>query len=223
MDREERKIKELLSRMEPGKGPCPELDELTALLEGGLNPGEEEKVREHLSSCVNCRELARIGLELEDEVLGPASEKALLRAKTLFEPGLAQRAGRFLAGLVSGPREAVELKPAFSFRGNVAAKAAQGLAGYFQEFGSYRAEIEVEQIGEDQWQVLVWVFDRESKKPARGIRVSLRNRERELESLMVERGRAVFEPLPAGPYRMEFQKQGKVLAGILIRMKGEGK
>jgi len=226
MDREERKIKELMSPVKSIAGKCPDLSELSALVDGTLEPEAEEKIREHLANCANCLEMMRINLELEEEVPGSVPERLAVRAKSLFRPNFIRQAINVFGGILKGRAETLEpssLRPAFAFRGAIPAKAALGLSGYFQEFGPYRAEIEVEQTSENKWQVLVWGEDKASKKPARGIRVSINNKERELESLILEKGRAVFELLPAGEYQVEFWKQGKKLAGIIIRMKGEGK
>jgi len=226
MDREERKMKEILSGIKLRQQGCPELEELNALIEGTLSDSEAERIREHLANCSDCLEKVRIEFLLEEEDLIPVPLKALEQAKSLFHPGVFRGAVNFIWNLFRAGEESRKLlpfKPAFAFRGAHPAKASQGLSGYLQEFGNYRAEVEVEQVNGQQWQVFVWVEQKDNRKPARGIRVSLMSQERELESLMLDRGRAVFEPVPAGEYRLSFQKLGKSIGGLIIRMKEEEK
>ncbi len=226
MDRDERKIKGLLSSEKSILEKCPDLSELASLIDCSLPPESEDKVREHLSNCSTCQELVRLSLELGEEVPGSVPERALAKAVSVFCPTTGQRALQFLKSIFKGRTaspESLALSPAFVFRGAIPARAALGLSGYFQEFGPYRAEIETEQVGEGNWQVRVWVEEKGRKKFARGIRVSINNKDRELESLILDKGGAVFELVPTGAYQVEFWKQGKRLAGIIIRLKGEVK
>lgn len=238
MDREDIKIKEILKKLRTesfmaSKSPsninqqgCPDLAELSALMDGLLSSEEAESIKAHLADCPVCQELMKIALEIREEPPSLIPAKILDKAKSLFKPGLFQRLNNFWeqirrrATRVPGLSE---LRPALSLRGIALMKTQLETSRYFQVFGDYQAEVEVVEVEENKWQVSLLVKEKRGQKPARGIRISIRNYFRELESLMLDQGRVVFEPVPPGEYQLEFRKQGKILAGLLIRMKGERK
>jgi len=215
----ERKVKELLSRPGAEKDPCPSELELAGLIEGTLSAPDEERVKAHLARCPQCLEAVRLGLALEDEPAGPVPESALNRARSVFKPSLGKRLGLFIIGLFSPVRAGV---PSFAVRGAELA-GATGLSGYVKDLGPFRCEVEVEKAHDDRFSVVVWIYERDSKKTVSGLRVSLMEQSRELESLVLEKGRAVFEPVPAGAYLLKVSRGQEMLGGLMVRIKGGGK
>lgn len=225
MDSLEKKIKELINQSGAEKQACPSELELCALIEGTLEPEDEVRAKGHLSQCPICFELVRISLDLEENGYRPAPETALQKAKSLFSPDLASRARRFFSGIFSaqtGQGGVPGLTPAFAVRGSELAQSV-GLSSYVKDMGPYRAEVEVEKNPDDSYQLRVWVYDRKTRNTVSGMRASLSNRHQELESLVIEKGRAIFEPVPEGEYLLKISHQALFLGGIVIRMKGEGK
>ena len=221
MDSLEKKIKKLISHPGAAKEACPDALDLCALIEGTLAPEDELRVKSHLCQCADCFELVRINLDLEENEIGAVPLSALEKARSIFSPTLFQRARQFFAG--AGNREyAGGLAPAFAVRGSELAHST-GLSSHVKDLGPYRAEVEVEKNLDDSYQIRVWVYDRSTKKTVSGMRASLRDQDRELESLVIEKGRALFEPVPDGEYLLKISHQAMFLGGIVISLKGEGK
>ena len=218
MDSFERKIKNLLKLA--GKKPtCPSEFELASLLDGVLSPDDELKVATHLARCEKCRELVGMIIEMEEEVAGRLPEKAANFAKSIFKPTTTQRVRASLSKIIN-PQvgKSPALSPALAVRG--AGKVmVEGAPSHQSEFGPYRAEVEVERMARGQFQVLVSVMDAQSGKSAKGLRASLCNQSRELESLVFGEGRAIFENVSAGEYLVRMSKNGDNLAGIAISIK----
>jgi len=223
MDSFDRKIKSILKAQSRTELSCPDEMELAGFLEGNLDSEREAEIRSHLGQCSKCLELVSISLELEDETLIRAPEKGLARAKAVFKPSLSRRVSNLVSEFFPQKvdKKSAKLIPLFAIRGS--ARAARYEAQeYVKEIGPYTAEVTV-QKADDKYQVLVRLYDRTTRKTVSGIRASIVDRDKELESLVIEKGRAVFEPVPAGEHLLSFSQRGVFLGGIWIRMKGEEK
>ena len=226
VERDDREVKRLLSEIKEQGQVCPDFVELAEFLDGGLDTAEEEKIRSHLANCSSCLEKVRIGLRLEDEVTGSADEAILNLAKSLFKPTLIQRFKSLLKYIIKDrflTKGQISTEPAFAFRGISPARVSLGLNRYFQEFGPYKAEVEVEEIEKGKWQIGVFVEERDGNKPVKGIRVSISDYGQILESLILEDGKAVFEPVFQGRYQIGFHSRGCFLGGLSINLKGDEK
>jgi len=221
MDSLEKKIKKLISQPGAAKEACPDALALCALIQGTLAQEDELRVKSHLTQCSDCFELVRISLDLEENGSSAVPLSALEKARSIFSPTIFQRARQFFAG--TGDQEyAAGLAPAFAVRGAEFARST-GLSSYVKELGPYRAEVEVEKNLDDSYQIRVWVYDRSTRKTVSGMRASLKDRDHEMESLVIEKGRALFEPVPEGEYLLKISHQAMFLGGIVISLKGEGK
>jgi len=221
MDSLEKKIKKLISHSGAAKEACPDALELCALIQGTLPPEDELRIKSHLTQCADCFELVRINLDLEENGAIAVPLSALEKAKSIFSPTLFQRARQFFAGM-GDQGYAAGLAPAFAVRGAEIAHST-GLSSHVKDLGPYRAEVEVEKNLDDSYQIRVWVYDRSTKKTVSGMRASLKDQNHELESLVIEKGRALFEPVPEGDYLLKISHQAMFLGGIVISLKGEGK
>jgi hypothetical protein len=221
MDSLEKKIKKLMSHPGTAKEACPDALELCALIEGTLKPEDELRIKTHLTQCADCFELVRINLDFEENGSSAVPLSALEKARNIFSPTLFQRARQFFTG--AGNRgDSPGLAPAFAVRGSELAHST-GLSSHVKDLGPYRAEVEVEKNLDDNYQIRVWVYDRSTKKTVSGMRASLRDQKQDLESLVIEKGRALFEPVPEGEYLLKISHQAMFLGGMVIRLKGEGK
>ncbi len=219
MDDLEKKLKELMSASDAGKDNCPDEQELAALADGALGPEESRRVLDHLAGCARCLEAVRISMSIEDDFLPAAPARAVANARALFKPTILSRIRMLFSGLVG---RSPALQPSLAVRGGALA-SARGLSSYSRDFGKYHAEVEVEKVYDDKFQVYVWMYEKKNKKTVSGPRVSLRDKNLELESLVIEKGRAAFEPVTEGDYLLKISRDGRFLAGISIRMKGYGK
>ncbi|GEM_PF-1177307 len=215
------------------QGACPDAETVAAFFEGKLDEGLERQTREHFLSCDRCLELAVTlapqfeETEIESSIRVPLnSYNRVMRLDPArgspwevvvnFARGVAKalKAGAGIS--VASP------SPAEAFRGGQRV-ISENLVAFHKEFPPYLAEIEVEKIRGDQGEVTVSVSEKETGKPAKGLRVSLFDPDRELESYALEQGQAVFEKVRFGKYSLNLTREGNEIGRISLNMKGEGK
>jgi hypothetical protein len=217
-----------LSRKRP-RGSCPDDATLAALVEGRLTEADADRMLGHLARCSSCLAVVAVLRELD-----PAQEadcrvpfSALERARKLdpaakgvievvinFASGLAEVI-RASGNVVNGFKHASE-----SLRGESHA-VSDTLITFSKEFPPYLAEVDVEKTKPDRGEITVKLI--EEGQPARGLRVSIFDRDLELESAMLESGVAVFENLKFGEYHLEITRVGEPIGRITLEMKGDGK
>jgi len=213
------------------RGNCPDESTLGAFADGVLAEAGQEEIIRHLSRCKICfatvsalRDLAE---RPEKEAACRVPEAALERARRLdpaaksalsvvidFARGLAQILSAS-EGVISGRA----FSPACA-RGETRA-VSETLVTFSREFPPYQAEVDVEKTKPDRGEVTVTLL--ESGRLAAGLRVSIFQKDAELESSMLDGGTAVFENLKFGEYRLEITRVGEPVGRIDLAMKGDGK
>jgi len=232
MDSIEKAVRTILGGSDRPKTPCPDELALGALTEGTLGAKDRETVLAHVAGCSKCLELLRMGLELEGRIPVRPPENVLGRAKATFTHtwlGRIRALTSALLGAGGGPalkRGVPSLSPAFALRGMAPPESGARVSDaceYVKDLGDCEAELAVEQVYEGKCQLLIRVYDKATGKTASRVRVSLTDGANDLESLVTEKGRAVFEPVAGGEYYVVFSRQGTCIGATRIRMKGEQK
>jgi hypothetical protein len=214
---------------------CPDHETLGAFYEGRLDQESERRLREHIMYCDRCLELgSALAAQLEDNRYEEKIQvplKALNRVVRLdparshksWTEGAREVVVDFARGMVnsvksSGQAVAVEPVPAVAFRGG-GQVISENLVAFKKEFLPFIAEVEVEKIQENRGEITVSVSEKETGRPAQGMRVSLFSPEKELESYILEQGQAVFENVKFGKYLLRLSRQGKQIGRISLNMK----
>jgi hypothetical protein len=208
---------------------CPDEETLASFVEGRLEKGLEKEIREHLLSCDSCLELAvSLAPQFEEAQIASRVQVPLksLRRVLRLDPaweGAWELVIRFARGLVQALRTSGDISiaspvPAEAFRGGKQV-ISENLVAFRREFPPYLAEIEVEKIRDDQGEITVSVNEKETGKPAQGLRVSLFDPDRELESYVLDQGQAVFENVRFGKYLIHLTQKGKQIGKISLNMK----
>ena len=140
--------------------------------------------------------------------------KGVIEVVIDFASGLAEVI-RASGNVMNGFKHASE-----SLRGESRA-VSDTLITFSKEFPPYLAEVDVEKVKPDRGEVTVTLI--ESGHPAAGLRVSIFQKDDELESSMLDGGMAVFENLKFGQYRLEITRVGEPVGRIALEMKGDGK
>ena len=205
-----------LSTPAPDPGPCPSEETLAAFVDGELSGSDEVAAREHLLDCSACLDAARIISRLpEDEVEGPAPAKLLRRVLRLdpAKEGLLDvvvKFGQEVAQVIRNTGEAVSYTRAIPQLVRSGRQVvSETLVTFSKVFPPYAAEVEVEKVKSDRSEITVRVRQMEGGRPARGMRVSMFEAGRELESyLSDEEGQVVFENVRFGKYRLNLIQTG---------------
>jgi hypothetical protein len=211
------------------KTKCLDEEILAAFYDGKLDEGLEKQVREHLLSCDKCIELAAAIVPQFDEKDIEEKVKVPLRSLNRVMRLDPAREGAWEV-MVSFARDVVQsIKtggdvsvtspvPAEAFRGGPQV-ISESLVAFKKEFPPFFAEIEVEKVKDDKGEITVSVSEKETGQPARGLRVSLFDPKKELESYVLDHGRAVFENIKFGKYLLHLTKKGKEIGKISLNMK----
>jgi len=225
-----------LSERPRDAGPCPSEEALAAFLEGGLAESEAAAMREHLLECASCLEAARIVSRLSEDEAAEAERVPLrmLRRVMRLDPakeGLLDHAssvvikfGQEVAQVIRSTGEAVTYTKAIPGMLRSGQQAlSETLVTFAKVFPPYHAEVEVEKVKPDRSEITVRVKELEGGRPARGVRVSMFDAGRELESYLADdEGQVVFENVRFGKYRLNIVYTGKEIGKISLNMKGEG-
>jgi len=214
----EKDLKVIFSRQKFSPGSCPSLETLGSFLEGGLSPEREAETRRHLSRCAFCRERVEIFLASEDFSSQRISPRLLSKAKSVFKPSWGRRFLTRLRELFSGPSlagESLFFQPVRSSAGDERGK----VFSYQERIYPFQIRTEVICLESGRFQLWVEAYNPQAGEPPDGVRVNLKEGEKELESLVLEQGRAVFEPVSRGNYLLEFWERRDFLGGIEILIK----
>jgi hypothetical protein len=228
------KLKSLMlhsARKRP-RGACPSEEKLAAFTEGRMPEAEQETVIGHLARCGTCREnvyvLRRILAEDEQEREFKVPLRLMERARGLdpARTGLMDVVVRFVKGAAEVVRMSADviggMAPAVESVRGEGRVVSDTLITFSKAFPPYLAEVEVEKTRPGQGEISIKFTDEKTRRPASGLRVSLFDEGRELESVMTEEGAAVFENVRFGQYRLEISKVGEPVGRITLAMKGEG-
>jgi hypothetical protein len=100
---------------------------------------------------------------------------------------------------------------------------SETLITFTKEFEPYQVEVDIEKVKPDRGEISIRMMEKTDPNPPAGVRVSLFEGSKELESAPLDEGRAVFENLRFGRYRVEITRVGEPIGGITLEMKGEGR
>ena len=214
------------------RGECLDEEVLAAFAEDCVSPEVYDAALAHAARCRDCADVLFIVRAILEEPEAEAAVrvplKLLIMAKKLdpaaesvmevvirFAKGAAEVL-RMSAGVVEG---LVPVPEALRGEGQV---VSDTLVTFQKRFPPYLAEVEVERVKANRGELTVRLLDQETGGYAEGVRVSLFEKDREVESEVVHEGTAVFENLKFGQYRVEITMVGEPIGRITVEMKGEG-
>jgi len=234
----EENIKKMLQQelRERPRGECPEEETLAAYLEGGLSEERASQLTGHLSRCSQCLEsvkaLRQILAEPERESRTRVPAEVLETARRMDPAkkgimevvvGFARNAARVIS---MGESVSGGLVPATDQVRKEEQVLSETLVSFRKDFPPFTAEVDVESVKPGRGEIYLRVFDPQKTSP-QGLRATLyeegESEEKELESIMLRDGEAVFENVKYGRYKLAMTRAGEPVGTIALEMKGEGK
>lgn len=197
-----------------------------------LSPAAHACIQAHLASCDACgghyallKALSAEALPLPDSRAAEFGEKNFLRLAARWYPAtrrsvsdLTADLGAFAADwkerLLEWVRELIPLQPQAVMVRKGRRKAGEHIAVITGRSRGIAVRIEIEPLGTDQAELMVFVNSPGKKKNPEGLRASLFHDGKERASLIVRNGRALFKRLPHGTYELAILREGKVLKRI---------
>jgi hypothetical protein len=215
---------------------CPDGMLLAAYLDGKLSTAERNLMERHLSRCDVCLDefvaaaerfdllsknrqsipanLLRKAVDLEQ----PGKPQTLPETETAFD--IVLRVLEDAVELVKSWGDWVQPLPAQArVRGRPPA-LRQGGVLLEKEIGSYKVELDVEQIKSMRCQIGIKLNEKQGK-PAEDVRVILSTGKYELGSYLTRQGRAVFDEIPPGEYDLAVSDRHGSVETIRLKITGE--
>ena len=206
---------------------CPPEEIFALYMNGDLAEDQKEGVTEHLSFCPDCLDIVALEAVTEKEHEAadtgiPVPSRVVDRAKNLVKSGAQEALFDIVVRLYRGSLEILHsslqplppiAQPAFaSLRG---AEEEQSLEPVRMEkvFKGISAEIRLEISQEDLLTIQVFLKKKEGGTLPQGLRVTLKDLplEKELRSVPVQDGVAVFWGLAGGEYEVEIRELGHII------------
>ena len=221
-------IQKLLSKrsaMETREG-CPDEESLATYLTGSISDQQKEKLEKHLAECHFC--LSEITAASESGAMAHAPQGLVERAMALVaaskQDGVLDLVVRFVKDSLELVRQSgdwiVPMAPQPVAVRGAQSPFASGLVHVEKEFGELKVAIEMERGESDLCQLSVTLFAADGK-PAEGMRVSLIAGEREQASYLARQGRAVFDSITNGNYKLIISRGGASLGMITLSVEAE--
>ena len=212
-------------------GKCLSEEQFACFIEEKFSASEREGVEKHLFSCRQCRDVLRDQLLViktmpQQETL-TAPEKAIERAKGL----VTEEVGANILDIVLSIKETAleiirttgdilrgpELIPLAVLRGREKEDTSDEVR-VVKRFQEVLADVQIEKKKSHSTDLIIRLTEKATKKKVHGIRVTLVRGNREIESCLVEDGKAKFEEVKTGNYRVILAREDKKIGIITLSM-----
>jgi len=229
MNKQDNDIKKLLKEIrEEGRGfqktPCPSEEILSLFAEGGLIGPEKDQVQNHLSLCPDCLDTLLLARKTNIDLgtgtsLQPVPAGFVEKAKALVSPGKDIMLFDLIVNFTRNSLEIVHslltplpplVQPAgAALRGDLEEPLLEPIR-VEKELDGVVVELEISSPGKDAWTVHVLLKKTNKKQPPEGLRVTLKDmdKERELQSFLVRKSVVSFQDLSNGEYTVEIKDKG---------------
>lgn len=202
-----------------------------------ISPVETSRIREHLAGCAACTEeyehliilqaeirkqpLEGIAVHGEQDFLEMVSRQLPLRK--VIKRDFADRAAAYVQKLVERCRQwaadifTPQLTPVYVRNGK--RKFRENITVIKESSRGITVKIEIEELGGNMVELLVFFTDTRRKGAIDGLRASLIAGGKEVVSLFIEKGRAAFRDIPHGAYELVISRNGHEIKRVRFTTK----
>lgn len=212
-------------------GKCLDDETIACAIDNKIPKSEEAKVSDHIARCHSCAEkLSNYLLTARDLVKeGQIQPPTFLvdQARSLVAEKIT--VSDVLDIILDIREKAIELVhttgerlfgpglvPALRSQGEVESKNSIHVVKSFDKF---TAEVEIDKRVSNSTDLIFRLTEKESNKRAEGIRVSLLKKDREIESLVLQGGKATFEDIAPDSYKVLIIKDDKEIGVVNVTMR----
>ncbi|MBI5145180.1 MAG: hypothetical protein HZA27_03230 [Candidatus Omnitrophica bacterium] len=208
--------------------PHPSEEDFACFLEGKLSPPEQKQMKLHLLRCGRCMDILATITQLEPAEEKPVPQELIAQAKGLLgQEGkislleILLRLKENILELVNTTGDVLvgqELVPAPVLRSRQI-KDFKDTVTILKDFKDIRVEVKVENKVGGAFSLAVLVKEKSTSKIIKDLRVTLLKDDVELESYVADSGKAVFEHVELGKYRIEIENLQQKIASVLLEIK----
>lgn len=206
---------------------CPDEETFACFFEGRLSKEEDQRLKDHLIGCDKCLELIMAVSQKAEELSLP--EDLISRAKNMIAQqqnfsvafleivlgfsdktiDIIKTSGDILFGQEFAPLPVLRSRNIKDFGREVI---------IVKDLGTIKTEIEIENKANHNAKVAVKLTDKNTGRPAEGLRITLLRKEEELESYIAHAGKAVFDDVLVGSYIFEVSSTELIIGKILLNI-----
>jgi hypothetical protein len=247
MDKLEQLLKEVFSKENAAvdrkrQGDCLSEEEMAILIENKCAPEQEEKYSRHILSCDACTDLLKNyiltakSIEQEGELEAPSWLVAKVKDLVAGESNkgsvldLVLELRDKLLELIETTGECPgALRPVFVFRDNekkdlpVEKNDERSSIHVVKALGKFAADVEIDKRVSNTTDLVLRLTDTETKKKADGLRVSLFQKQREIESVILENGKVKFEDIGPESYKVKILDKGIQVGEVNVSIRSKNK
>ncbi len=206
----------------------PDEEDLACFYEGKLSGQEEEQIKLHLLQCQRCMEIFATLANLEVSEDKQVPQELIEQAKSLVSPEgkislleillklkenileLVNTSGDVLVGQELVPAPVLRSRQIKDFKDTVT---------ILKDFQDIRVEVKIENKAGRAFSLSVVAKEKPTAKMIKNLRVTLLKDDLELESYVADSGKAVFEHVELGKYRIEIENLQQKVASVLLEIK----
>jgi len=211
---------------------CLSDDELTCFFDKKLDEKQRKFFNKHLVSCSECAEKVKdhllISQALDSKPLLDVPGYLVENAKALVSEGVKQSVLDIILDFTDKAIRLIEttgeilmgsqLIPVPVLRSSGRDQELSNQIKIVKAFKEIVVEIEVEKERHDLADVAIRIAEKDKTKKAVGFRVSLFKGDREFRSLLLEQGKAKFEEVKVGKYKIVITKEGSIFGVVNLTM-----
>jgi len=216
---------------------CLSEEDMVCFLENKLVDRDRTRVLNHLVSCKECAQTIKENYALrnvlEDDAIPDPPVYLAERAKKLFNTviegnvlDIVLKLKDRIIDIVSTTGQILQsyqqssLSPALAFRSDKKQNESNDVR-ISKQFEDASVNVEIEKQKANLLNISIHITDPKSKERIEGIRVNLVKKDRELESLLSERGKVKFEKIKPDAYKIALMSEGKEIGVINLNMHPE--
>lgn len=206
----------------------PDEEMLVCFAEGRLSKEEWELVKGHLLTCDACSQALAFNLELKGTEVMDVPEEMVDRLKNLVSQVNKASCLEIILKLKEKALEIInttgdvlmgqELIPAPILRSRQI-REFKDEVNILKDFKDIRVEVKIENKGQNIFNVIIQVRQKNTQKPLKDLRVTLISGDTELESYLTDLGSVKFEHVLLGDYLVEISSAESKLASVILDIK----
>ena len=191
-----------------GEPVHPDEEALVCFLEGNISLQEARSIEEHLTHCAICSDNFTTGLKLKKMELPLPLEIALRFKDRILE--IIHTTGDILVNQELVPAPVLRSRSIKGFKDEIT---------ILKDFKNLRAQIKIENKQGREFNLQIFIQERETQRVLKDLRVTLLKDDVELESYLTESGTVIFEHVLVGKYNISVSNEAENLASIILDIK----
>ncbi len=206
--------------------PHPDEEMLVNFCEGRLSKEDYKAIQEHLLRCEHCAEAVSL-YNLKVEAKRSVPEFLIKKAKDLVKEKTLQVILEIILSIKEKALEIInttgdvilgnEVIPLPVLRSRQI-RALNEEMTVVKEFQDIRINVNIEKKDKDKVKICIFLSDKDTARPLSDLRVSLLKDDIELESYMVDSGKATFDKVAFGKYELQISQRDKDLGSIKLQI-----